>query len=243
MDFFVGCHQPSDVKRIQEFNVRVMVSINRLLRRKSDFCTGTWMLDSGAFTNISKHGEHDLSVQEYAERADRWSYCGNLVSAVSQDWMCEPFVLEKTGSTVLQHQELTCERYLDIKAHARRAYIMPVLQGYSVENYTQHITMYGKALSYGQLVGVGSVCKRNTNIIIIREILTAIKNKRPDLRLHGFGLKTTTLADKACKKLLHSSDSMAWSFAARNKNGRQNDWREAVKFNERVYRAMRATSA
>jgi hypothetical protein len=42
----------------------------------------------------------------------------------------------------------------------------------------------------------------------------AIKNERPDLRLHGFGLKTTALADPLVRSMLWSADSMAWSFAA-----------------------------
>ena len=34
----------------------VMVSVNTLRKRKSDFLVEDWILDSGAFTEISKYG-------------------------------------------------------------------------------------------------------------------------------------------------------------------------------------------
>jgi ribosomal protein L11 len=46
-------------------------------------------------------------------------------------------------------------------------------------------------------------------------ILKAIKAERPDLRLHGFGIKTTALSWEEVRDNLESADSMAWSFAAR----------------------------
>lgn len=69
-------------------------------------------------------------------------------------------------------------------------------------------------------MGVGSVCKRNSDPDAIQWVLTCIKQVRPDLRLHGFGLKLTALRVPAIRELLHSSDSMAWSFHER-KNGRR----------------------
>jgi hypothetical protein len=79
-------------------------------------------------------------------------------------------------------------------------------------------------------VGVGSVCKRNTNIMAIWMVLDAIKDVRPDLRLHGFGLKKTSLQEPIIRDLLYSADSMAWSFAARREGRNANDWREAKAF-------------
>ena len=37
---------------------------------------------------------------------------GNMLAAVSQDLMCAPFILGKSGLTVQAHQEVTIERYL-----------------------------------------------------------------------------------------------------------------------------------
>ena len=81
---------------------------------------------------------------------------------------------------------------------------------------------------------VGSVCKRNSKPLSVVRVLQAIKAARPDLRLHGFGVKLTALQHPAVRDLLYSADSMAWSYHAR-KNGRNaNDWREAAAFTDRI---------
>jgi hypothetical protein len=64
--------------------------------------------------------------------------------------------------------------------------------------------------------------------------LSAIKAERPDLRLHGFGVKTTSLRVQAIRDLLWSADSMAWSFSARKQGRRANDWQEAKRFERAV---------
>jgi hypothetical protein len=56
----------------------------------------------------------------------------------------------------------------------------------------------------------------------IEDILLAIKTQRPDLLLHGFGLKLEALQSSTVRGLLHSSDSMAWSFSGR-KAGTEHD--------------------
>jgi hypothetical protein len=150
---------------------------------------------------------------------------------VSQDYMCEPFIVAKTGLSVEEHQRLSIERYDALRvATDPRVYIMPVLQGYRTDDYLRHLEMYGERLWCGAYVGVGSICKRNTDIGQIEEILTAIKRARPDLLLHGFGLKTTALSSHVVQQCLHSADSMAWSFAARRQGRNANDWREAKAF-------------
>jgi hypothetical protein len=94
-------------------------------------------------------------------------------------------------------------------------YILPVLQGYTPQSYVDHLRMYGDRLAQGAYVGVGSVCKRNASPSSIAQVLKAIKAERPDLRLHGFGIKTTSLLWADVRDNLYSADSMAWSFAAR----------------------------
>jgi len=61
-------------------------------------------------------------------------------------------------------------------------------------------------------------------------VLYSIKKERPDLLLHGFGLKATAFGSSLITRLLHSADSMAWSYAARREGRNQNDWREAKKW-------------
>ena len=83
-------------------------------------------------------------------------------------------------------------------------------------------------------VGVGSVCKRNSRVGVIEDVLAAILRERPDLRLHGFGLKLTALQSATVRRMLHSADSMAWSWAARREGRNANDPAEAHAFAARV---------
>src|SRR6188472_1632953 len=100
MKFYVGLHQPSDAKHFD----RAFISVNRLHERKKPLGAGEWIMDSGAFTELSMHGKYRSSVAEYADAARRWAQDLSLTAVVSQDYMCEPFILEKTGLTVDQHQ-------------------------------------------------------------------------------------------------------------------------------------------
>lgn len=225
-------HQPTDVHHFGA----AFVSVNRLRSRKAPFPAHDWIMDSGAFTEISTHGHYRHSVEEYAREIKRWKNNGNLLAAVSQDYMCEPFILEKTGLSVEDHHRLTIERYDALIAEETGVYIMPVLQGFKPIEYVQHVIMYGDRLPFGAWVGVGSVCKRNADPAAILEVLTHIKVVRPDLRLHGFGLKKTALSNARICDLLETADSMAWSFSARKQGRSANDWREAKRWSESFQR-------
>lgn len=237
MRFFVGLHQPSDA---QQFDA-CMVSISRLRERRGGFAVGAWMMDSGAFMELKLHGRYRDAPAVYAAQIRRWASVGDLVAAVSQDYMCEPFIFAQrrrhTGYafTVADHQRLTIARYDELRYHVGgAAYLMPVLQGYKPVEYADHIRQYGRRLTPGMWVGVGSVCKRNGDPDAIAAVLLAIKAARPDLRLHGFGLKTTALGSDLIRSLLHTADSMAWSYAARRQGRNANDWREARDFVRRI---------
>ena len=234
MIFFTGVHELTHAKHIDY----AFISINRLLtprERKSDFEVRAWIMDSGAFSQIFNHGDHKLSPSEYAKQIKRWSRCGILIRAVAQDYMCEPFILEKTGRTVLEHQSMTLSRYKAlINANDSEVVILPVLQGYDPEDYARHVRDYGALLKENAWVGVGSVCKRNADPCAIYDVLDAILEVRPDLRLHGFGIKKTSLQDDRIRSRLFSADSMAWSFNARMSGRNSSDINEALSFKKRI---------
>ena len=231
MEFFVGIHQPSDASKVDA----AFVSVNRLRSRRGAFAVGRWIMDSGAFTTILTHGDYPEPPETYAAQIKRWATNGELLAAVAQDYMCEAHMLAITGKTIPEHQRLTIERYdALVAADCGGVYIMPVLQGYAPADYVDHIQQYGDRLKPGMWVGVGSVCKRNGDPSAIEEVLLAIHRARPDLRLHGFGVKTTALRSGLVRELLHTADSMAWSFAARKQGRNPNDWREARRFAEGI---------
>lgn len=230
--FFVGLHQPHDAAHFE----RCMVSINRLRRRKSAFPASQWMLDSGAFTELKDHGCYRHSVKEYAEQVLHWCSVGGFQCAVSQDYMCEPFILARTGLTTAEHQRLTIERYdVLLQCVGPRVPILPVIQGYAPKEYLAHLDQYGDRLAEGQWVGIGSVCKRNARIDDIEQVLSAVHRARPDLRLHGFGVKTTALASSIVRECLYSADSLAWSRWGRWNNRDRNHWTTAKEFEEKIH--------
>lgn len=230
MDFYVGLHQPSDARHFD----LCCISVKRLLTRRR-LTIRRWLMDSGAFTEIAQHGGYRHDVKPYASEIRRFSGAGKLDAAVAQDYMCESQMLKKTGLTIPDHQRLTIERYDALRDEdTGGVYVMPVIQGYSPVDYRRHLTQYGDRLAAGQWVGVGSVCKRNGRVEDVVAVLAAIGTDRPDLRLHGFGLKQTAIMDGRVRALLHSADSMAWSFAARWEGRNRNDWREAAAYAAKV---------
>ena len=85
----------------------ISVNILRRKNRQSYFDVGHWIMDSGAFTEINIYGGFRYTVDEYADWINKFSDCGKLELAVSQDYMCEPFILEITGLSVPTHQRLS----------------------------------------------------------------------------------------------------------------------------------------
>jgi hypothetical protein len=75
----MGLEEPLDLKSLS-------VSSSQ---RHSDFRVNNWFMDSGAFSQISRHGKFTMSADKYLEQIARFSTCGNLRAAVCQDWMCE----------------------------------------------------------------------------------------------------------------------------------------------------------
>lgn len=249
LNFFVGLHQ---LHHACHFDLS-FISANRLRRRsrgkisyrKKALPVRLWIMDSGAFSELSRGQDLDANgnplpndyrfdVAEHAALIERYVDEGWLLAAVAQDYMCERFILDKTGMTVSEHQEKTIARYDKLLSYQPSVYILPVLQGYEPADYVCHLRMYGGRLAFGAWVGVGSICKRNAKPESVLAVLQAIKQERPDLRLHGFGLKITALADPRIRALLWSADSMAWSFSARKKGRNGNCWREAKRFVERI---------
>lgn len=173
-----------------------------------------WVLDSGAFSEISRHGRWTVSAHEYADEIRRfYEEVGLLCWAAPQDWMCEPQILTRTGLTVSQHQYKTVVNLLELRSMSLPVPIIPVLQGWTLEDYKRHVDLYyqsGVDLRTEEVVGLGSVCRRQhtREVIDIIYWLASI-----GLSLHGFGLKITAL--KKIASQIVSADSMAWSYAAR----------------------------
>jgi hypothetical protein len=176
-----------------------------------------WALDSGAYSMLKAHGKWLISPLEYVNAVLRYEWeIGGIEWAATQDWMCEPFILAKTGLSVRQHQELTVRNYFELeriwgeKTDLLSPFVPPV-QGYTIDQYRECVGLYlieGLNLMDAPLVTLGSVCRRQ-GTQEIKEIVTELS----PLKLHGFGVKQKGF--DLYRDLLVSADSMAWSFAAR----------------------------
>ena len=227
---YTGVHQPPHAAAL----ARAMLSLNRLMKRRADFHPNSWLLDSGAFSRVSS-GQGHIPVPEYAAHIERWSSCGTLQAAVAQDWMCEPFVLNATGLTVAEHQHRSTIAWLELR-ELTSTYVMPVIQGYQPQDYQRHLEQLSPHLPDHAWTGVGSICRRQGDPNQISAILTAILKERPDLRLHGFGLKTTSLRRADIAARLHTVDSMAWSLQGRYQRhtGNNNSLQHCLQWTSRV---------
>jgi len=255
--FFVGWHQPG----LQTWSFdSLFVSVHRLAEWGQCILALEWVMDSGAFTEIHDHGRYRHGPEEYAKTIRRYGKSSlysfqrdnPLLAAVAQDFMCERFVVarvlgidpgdlteEMFRAQILLHQQWTIERYDQLmQCELDGVPIMPVLQGFEPEEYARHLEMYGRRLKHGMWVGVGSVCKRQGDPVYMRAVLEAIHAARPDLRLHGFGVKLTALRDARIAEMFWSADSMAWSYAARKRWGNPNSPVAAMHFEHQVHEAV-----
>jgi hypothetical protein len=212
MRFYLGTHQPCHLSRT---DVPLFLSRRRLAGRRSlPRARGIWALDSGGFTELSLFGCWTVDATQYVKEVRRFTEeIGSLVWASPMDWMCEPWVIGKTGLSVAEHQRRTVDNFCELRSLAPELPWVPVLQGWTLDEYRACIELYASAgvdLRAEPLVGVGSVCRRQHGGeaagILASLALSGI-------RLHAYGVKLKGLERSA--DVLTSADSMAWSAGAR----------------------------
>jgi hypothetical protein len=220
--FWLGTHE---THWLTSSTVPLFISRNRLVRRRTlPRAAVPWALDSGGFTELKDHGRWRITPHQYVADVRRYqNEIGNLAWAAPMDWMCEPAVITGgrmgplhfvgTHLSVAEHQRRTVNNHLELRALAPDLPIIPVLQGWRLVDYLHCVDLYTRAgidLTREPVVGLGSVCRRQGTTearVIVEELATT------GIRLHGFGFKT--LALRAYGWMLHSADSMAWSYDAR----------------------------
>src|SRR5437764_1164840 len=62
--------------------------------------------------------------------------------AAPQDWMCEPFMVSRSGMSVTEHQTRTVASFAELRGLAPDLPFMPVLQGWTVAEYLRCAGMY-----------------------------------------------------------------------------------------------------
>lgn len=211
MEFYLGTHV---LNHLEKTDVPMFVSRRVLEKRKSPLKSKTkWCLDSGGFSELRLNGGWNIPADDYLSRVIKASDTPGLQWAAQQDWMCEPVMIDRTGLSVSEHQRRTVDNFLELRSLDSPVHIIPVLQGYTLEEYKNCFEMFevaGVDLRSEPVVGLGSVCRRQSTNDIER-IVSFFHAK--DLRLHGFGVKIVGI--RKYGEMLESADSMAWSFDAR----------------------------
>lgn len=213
MRFYLGTHEPSWLART---TVPLFVSRRRIERsHKKRFprATCSWALDSGGFSELSLYGGWNISPRKYAVQVRLFrDEIGGMEWCAPQDWMCEAEVVKKTGLTIAEHQRRTVENFVELSSIAPDLPFIPVLQGWTVDDYRKCFDLYqarGVNLE-GRVVGLGTVCRRqrtNEGVEVVKKVADL------GVKIHGFGFKTSGLLK--CRDVLSSADSLAWSLEAR----------------------------
>lgn len=188
-----------------------------------------WAMDSGGFTELQRHGRWTITATEYADTAaEVVADVGSVAWVAPQDWMCEPQMIDGgsigpltfvgTGLTLAEHQDRTVANLLELRALTPDVPFIPVLQGYTLDEYLACIDLYATAgvdLTVEPVVGIGSICRRQAMSEAVEIVRTVAEH---GIALHGFGFKQAGIA--AAWPWLVSADSMAWSYRARASKGR-----------------------
>ena len=214
MKFYLGSHI---AHWLWTYEHNFCVSRRRLYKRKTyGKALKKWFLDSGGFTELSLNGKWTISPGAYVKEIYRYQdEIGKLAFCAQQDWMCESEILEKTGKSLVDHQELTVENMVKLLSIDDSLPWIPVLQGITLDDYLRCWEKFhsrGIDLSSFSLVGLGSVCRRQHT----SETENIIRRLHSEgLSIHAFGMKKNGI--KNCFNILTSSDSMSWSLQARFK--------------------------
>lgn len=184
-------------------------------------------LDSAGFTAMSQWGGYPWEPAEYIELAAQlgptwWS---------SMDLCCEPEIAGDPAEVSRRMWETTMYLVrilvrLDRWRPEGLTWLqdpMPVLQGWTPDDYCRHAGQVGYWLGrmgreWPGLVGVGSVCRRSVGGI--SDILDALDRELPaHVRLHFFGAESEAVSMLAAHPRPLSTDSMAWDLNARMSKG------------------------
>ena len=188
---------------------RVMISYNYTRKLKIPWKIEIpFMLDSGAFSVVLKYGKYPYAPKEYAEGIAKW----HPDIAWTMDYPCELSVQKRGGYNSRIAQEMTIDnqiRLLDMNANTQM-----VVQGWEISDYLANLDRIKEQGLLTEHLGIGSICRRGQTTQIAR-VIRAIHNNIPGwVKLHGFGVKVSVLADTDAKFELYSADSMSWAIEA-----------------------------
>jgi hypothetical protein len=206
-EFYYGSswHWPLD------YIPRAMLSYNylRTIKHPWNNINIPWMMDSGAYSVILKYGKYPYMPEQYAEGIKAW----RPDISWTMDYPCEQKVREAGKYTPLTAQDMTIRNQISLLDQGVETQM--VVQGYEPDEYLENLDKIKSAGLLTQHLGIGSICRRG-QVKEIARIIRLIHNNVPGwVKLHGFGIKTSVLAQTDARFYLYSADSQSWDYEAR----------------------------
>mgnify|MGYP001612691651 CR=1 FL=1 len=209
--FYFGITGRSGYEHVVPATVPVIVSAMSLysFKARPSRRWPDWALDSGGFVALRSAGDYPFSPDDYLAAVAMW----RPVWAASMDYPCEPELCATTNHTPSERIAATVELATYLCARSDR--IVPVLQGYTAEEYAD----CWRGLPRTGRVAIGSLCRRQ-GLPEIRELVRRLRELDLPPRRHGFGVKLTALRYPDVASFLTSVDSNAWEYMERRERQR-----------------------
>jgi hypothetical protein len=173
-------------------------------------------IDSGGFYFMHRSGDYPFSPDDYNDLI--WHYKPAIAACL--DYPYEPEIRRDHKLRTNKDRILATvdhSRYLFKLVWPSETLLLPVIQGYSLDEYLWCIEEMARVgIPLGR-VGIGSMCRRLARFEIrylVRNILDQLNACLPHSErvwTHWFGLKLSALANPALRGVLDSCDTAAWS--------------------------------
>lgn len=215
--FFIGLNPRWQMYKFLPSGLNVMYSAfgfwdnkRKEWRKRAKFknCFGLKWLDCGGFTALNHYDDYPFSVVNYA----------NLVARLkpnyyaTMDYPCEPDISRLSLMTNKERIKNTIRNAVELKRWENqiKGEMIPVIQGYTLEEYLYCLDLYAENNLIRDYMAVGSMCRRISNEQLA-ELIPGIYHKAQSLgcnKLHFFGLKLSSQLIPF-EDMIYSRDSAA----------------------------------
>lgn len=177
-------------------------------RRVRFFTRGLKFLDCGGFTLLNRFGDYPFSRDAYQNliaflRPDHYA---------AMDYPCEPEITRGLGlSTNRERIEMTVQNarwFLDNHNLIGCSIPIPVIQGYTLDEYRECIDLHHQTETIRDYMAVGSMCRRLSvkELHILIPGIFEYAQQAGAKHLHWFGLKLSPSLDDL-REYIYSRDS------------------------------------
>lgn len=192
------------------------------------------ILDSGGYAFFSRWGEYPFDLEKYLELAYYLRDLHPLYRVATLDYPCEPDINRSQIMTNEERIQKTVSNAVECFHKDNSIPWLPVIQGYTVEEYLYCIDLYNDYGIGSDYWAIGSICSRKGAPYELRNIITKIKERHQTQKLHAFGLGIPYLSDPQIFNAIYSSDSAAWNWGISGENMRDRKRLAAVKYQHRI---------